>query len=242
MQLLLQTVLPLRPRATRRGRQFAVVAAFVACPLLCLAATPTNGWQPRFSDADAGIQVYLPTTAVGFTEFKGVTRVKSRLSAFIALMRDVDRMPQWVYRTKKAAVLERLSNTEVYAYTVNAMDWPLQDRDAVVHSTLSQEAGTLVVTIKGSAEPDFWPRDEKYVRMRVVESYWRFTPLESGLVEVEFQGYGDPGGNLSSGLLKWIAQRAIWEAPDRTLLGMREVMTDVVYQSSSFDFIAEPGR
>jgi hypothetical protein len=84
--------------------------------------------------------------------------------------------------------------------------------------------------------------DERYVRMPVVESFWRFTPLGDGVVEIEFQGYGDPGGNLSYGPLKWFAQHAIWEAPYRTLLGMRAAIGDAAYQSASFRYVVEPAR
>lgn len=231
-----------RSARARCARRFPPLVALAAASVLCAAGARADEWELKVSDAQAGIEVHLRTTADGYREFKASTRVKSRLSACVALMRDVDRMPQWVYRTKKAAVLQRVSDTEVYAYNITAMDWPLQDRDAIVHSTLAQDPGTLAVTIRGSARPDFRPRDERYVRMRVVESHWRFTPLGSGMVEVVFQGYGDPGGNLSSGLLKWIAQSAIWEAPYQTLLGMREVIADAAYQAASFPYVAEPGR
>jgi hypothetical protein len=208
--------------------------------LLGGSAAAADEWRLGLADTEAGIRVYLRTRADGYREFRGVTRVKSRLSACVALLRDVERMPQWVYRNRKAQVLQRVSETQAYAYTVSAMDWPLRDRDAIVLSTLAQDLATLAVTIRGSARPDFRPRDERYVRMPVVESFWRFTPLGAGLVEVEFQGYGDPGGNLSAGLLKWIAQNAIWEAPYRTLLGLRDAIGEARYQSASFRHVVEP--
>lgn len=212
----------------------------LSAALLCGSAAAANEWQLEHSDAEAGIRVYLRTTPDGYREFRGVMRVKSRLSACVALLRDVERMPRWVYRNRRAQVLQRVSETQAYAYTVSAMDWPLRDRDAVVLSTLAQDPATLAVTIRGSARPDFRPRDERYVRMPVVESSWRFTPVGASMVEVEFQGYGDPGGSLSTGLLKWIAQSAIREAPYRTLLGLRDAIGDAKYQSASFRHVIEP--
>jgi hypothetical protein len=78
--------------------------------------------------------------------------------------------------------------------------------------------------------------------MPVVESFWRFTPLREGVVEVVFQGYGDPGGSLSSDFLKWVIRLSLWEAPFQTLLGLRSAISRPEYQSRTFDFIREPGQ
>jgi len=208
--------------------------------VLCSEHVLAGEWDLKKTDSEADIRVYYRTTDSGYTEFKGITHVKSRLSAFVALFNDLDRMPEWVYRNKKSETLKDVSNTEVYARTVSEMPWPLTDRDAVLRSTLSQDPKTLAVTIRGSAAPNFWPRSENHVRMPVVESYWRFTPLESGAIEVVFQGYGDPGGNLSSRFLRWFVDLALWEAPYQTLLGVQKMISGDAYQRASYAYIREP--
>jgi len=209
---------------------------------LCSELASAGDWSLKMSDPAEDIQVYYRTTDGGYIEFKAITHVKSHLSAFVALFRDVDSMPAWVYRTKKAETLRTVSDTEVYARTVNDMPWPLADRDAVVRSILLQDPKTLAITIKGSAAPNYLPRSKEHVRMPVVESHWSFTPLESGAIEVVFQGYGDSGGNLSSGVLKWFVDLALWEAPYQTLLGMRKMIFRDAYQSASYTFIREPEK
>jgi hypothetical protein len=218
----------------------AGLAALIAAGLLPSGAARADEWQLKIEDAQADIRVYYRTHESGFTEFRAVTHVRSQLSGLVALFRDVDTMPEWVYRNRKAATLTRISDTEVYAYTVSEMQWPLKDRDAVVHTTLSQDPETLAVTIRGRGVPGHIPENEAYVRMRAVESFWRFTPSGSGMVEVVFQGHGDPGGNLSSGLLQWVTRLVLWEAPFYTLLGLQKVVFRDAYQAGSFDFIREP--
>lgn len=224
----------------RRVRCLAAAAGV----LLALSADSCAAadWELKVEDGSADIQIYVRTTEQGYPEFKGVTKIKSTLSAFIALFRDVDNMPNWAYRISEVRTLKRVSDAEVYAYTVNSLPFPLHDRDAVVRSTLGQDRNTLKVTIKGSTVPDYVPRDDRYVRMPVVESFWSFTPLGGGIVEVVFQGYGDPGGSLSSGLMAWFIQLSISEAPYYTLLNMQKMIARPEYQAAHYAFIKEPGQ
>ncbi len=223
------------------GRSFWVLAAVILV-MAGANARSASDWELKITDAEAGINVYYRTNERGYTEFRAVTQVSSSLGAFVGLFREVDNMPNWVYRTEKVERLKMVGDTEAYAYTINKMPWPLNDRDSIVRSTLSQDPNTLVVTIVGSAVPDYAPRNSQYVRMPVVESFWRFTPLKAGLVEVVFQGYGDPGGSLSSGFLEWITRLSLLEAPYQTLLGLQKVIVRPEYQARKFDFIREPGR
>lgn len=218
------------------------LAALLASLLPLSPACAASDWELKVSDKEADIQVFSRVNERGYAEFKGVTRVQSRLSAFVALFKDLDRMPEWAYRIRKAERLKVISETESYAYTINALPLPLHDRDVIVHSKISQDAGTLQVIFRGSGAPDFAPRDERYVRMPVVESSWTFTPLASGMVEVVFQGHGDPGGALSSGLLAWFVRLSISEAPYQTMLQMKKLVALPEYQVARYPFIREPGQ
>ncbi|TAK82500.1 MAG: hypothetical protein EPO20_20735 [Betaproteobacteria bacterium] len=223
-----------------RSVRCLAAAAGVLLALLTDACAAAD-WELKVADGPADIQVYVRTTERGYPQFKGVTKIKSTLSAFVALFRDVDNMPNWAYRIREVRTLKRVSDAEVYAYTVNSLPFPLHDRDAIVRSILEQDSHTLKVTIKGSAVPDYVPRDDRYVRMPVVESFWSFTPLGGDIVEVVFQGYGDPGGSLSSGIMAWFIQLSISEAPYYTLLNMHKMISRPEYQAAKYAFIKEAG-
>ena len=53
----------------------------LSAALLCGSAAAAQDWRLEHSDADTGIRIYLRTTPDGYREFRGVMRVKSRLSA-----------------------------------------------------------------------------------------------------------------------------------------------------------------
>jgi hypothetical protein len=216
-------------------RLAALLASFLYLPL----AGAASDWELKIADRDADIQIFSRTNERGYPEFRGVTKVHSTLSAFVALFKDLDHMPNWAYRIRKAERLKVVSDTETYAYTINSLPPPLFDRDTVVHSTISQDPASLKMTFRGSGVPDYAPKKDRYVRMPVVESVWTFTPLPAGMVEVVFEGYGDPGGNLSSGLLAWFIRLSLSEAPYQTMLQMKKFVTQPEYQAARYSFIKE---
>jgi START domain len=217
-----------------RARAAALLLACLPWP--CCA----SDWDLKIDDRNADIQVFGRVNDKGYNEFRAVTKVRSSLSAFVALFKDLDNMPFWAYRIEKAQRVKVVSDVEVYAYTINAMPAPLHDRDSVVRTTIAQDEQTLRLTFTGTGVPDMIPRDERYIRMPVVESSWTFTPIADGMVEVVFQGYGDPGGTLSSGLLAWFVRFSAAEAPYQTMLRMRTFVQRPEYQSARYSYVREP--
>ena len=213
----------------------ALVVLFLHLPW----ASAASDWVLKVADQEADIQIFSRVNERGYPEFRGVTKVKSTLGAFVALFKDLERMPEWAYRIRKAERLKVVSDTETYSYTINSLPRPLFDRDAIVHSIITQDAKTLKLTFHGTGVPDFAPKNDRYVRMPVVESTWSFTPIGAGMVEVVFEGYGDPGGNLSSGLLAWFVRLTLSEAPYQTMLQMKKFVTRPEYQAARYSFIRE---
>lgn len=215
-------------------------------PLLCglillhflsITGYAENPWILKKNDEE--IKVYYQDREDGYRAFRGLTLIRSSLNGLVALFRDLNAMPEWVDRTVSAERLEKVSDTEFYIYIVNQMPWPFKNRDVVIHSRLEQDPENLTVTIRGADDKNHPSPKGDYVRMRKVESYWSFKPLEDGHVEVTFQGYGDAGGSMSSDVMRWFIDRALWESPFNTLKGLRAVIHQDKYQHQTFAFIQE---
>ena len=218
------------------------IIASVSIGLLCLGPARAEQWSLRKQDQELGVAVWDRETPEGYREFRGVTRVRSRLSALVALFRDTERMPEWLYRTQHVETLSWVSELETYASTTISMPWPFRDRDAVLHVQLSQDPESFAVRLVASAAPDFMPEIDGYVRMPVVHSTWRFTPLTDGRVEVEFSGYADPGGQLSKGLLNRFQANLVWQSPYRSLRALHQVIADPRYQAASIPGLKDPDQ
>lgn len=171
----------------------------------------------------------------------------------MALFHDVESIPKWVDYAHKATKLRQVSDTETYAHMITAMPFPFTYRHSIVHTRISQDKLSGDIIISGQdAEPGYLQKlskekqellahyKKKYVLIRNLKSHWVFRPQAGGMVEVEFQGYGNPGGNLSKYIPRRLLRMFIWEAPYNTLKGMRKIVLDTKYQSRHFSFIREP--
>jgi len=166
---------------------------------------------------------------------RAVTRVKTRLSNVVALLRDNQGYPVWRHGMSRTKLLKRLNPQESMTYIGINMPWPARDRDAVLHSTWHQDPETLVVTKIEVAEPHYVKASKEYQRIPVIESKWTLTPLSEGWVEVMHESYTDPGGDAPD----WMVEYLSVEVPYHTLSKLRAFDLDH-YQLVHYAFIEEP--
>jgi hypothetical protein len=180
----------------------------------------------------------------GNIEFKGITSINTSLASIVALFDDAGSMHKWLYRTEKFVVLKEVSNKEDYVYSIHNMPFPFSKRDSIVHTTITQDPKSLLLTIRGKAKPDYLPEKRGFVRVREVESFWSFEPQNGGNVRVIFQGYGDPGGRIlssiyRSAIFRGLFKSFLWEFPYRTLKKMKSIIFENKYQTKTFSYINE---
>ena len=85
----------------------------------------SDEWHLQIDDRQNDIILYHRKTASNLTKFRGVTHIKSKLSAFVALFHDIEAMPKWVDHAHKMTKLSQISDTEAYTHTITAMPFPL---------------------------------------------------------------------------------------------------------------------
>jgi len=196
-------------------------------------------WKLVKQNTDENIMIYYSRLDNGMTQFKGVTQVKSSLNSFIALINDLDNVPNWVNSVRKMTMLKKNSQLDGYIYTINQMPWPLKDRDSIVYSRIVQDPETHTITISGQSEPEFIPPKKEYVRVQKIESFWKITPMANDHVKVEFQGFADPGGKISHAVFQWLYQFFLWRLPYYTLINMKKMIQRPKYQQQKYDYIIE---
>lgn len=226
------------PRLAKCAAGLAI--ATLLAPLPAAGDEPGEPWLLRHADPSTQTTVHTRDRGDAPTQFRAVTRLRVRLSALTAVLLDTERMPQWVYRTREALSLESSTPSSGIALVVTAMPWPLNDREAVVAWRLQQHASTGEVVMEGHSAPDRAPPAPGRVRMPTFESRWRFMPLETGEVQVSFEGEADLGGNLGHPLLRDFVRSAAWQAPLQTIEGLRHMVLQAPYRDAVLDFVREP--
>ena len=224
--------------SSKNGTRLALaLAAIIAWPL-CAGADAGESW--RLKKKHEGIEIYVrrvPGSKVD--EFRGVMRLAgTRLSSLVAAFDDTPSYTRWMHECIEATLVKKITLYERVTYSVTRAPWPVWNRDMVTHSIVSQDPGTLAVTIRMTALPgsDLVPLRERIVRVPMMRGAWSFTPLESGEIEVTYQMRSDPGGTLPQGL----ANMAVVDLPYYTLRNLRNTVREEPYASAVVPQVTEP--
>jgi hypothetical protein len=194
--------------------------ASVAFTLLWGAASAeaTDSWEKTASEQ--GIEVsQRPVPGRGLPEMRAVGDVDANLYEILAVIRDVERQPEWMYECKEARVLRTESETVSIVYNRTDAPWPVADRYAVVHSEIVvvRPGNEVEVRFRSSAEalPDP-PRGT--VRMARLVGAYTLRALGPDRTRVDYRVDADPGGLLPV----WLVRSTSRDLPLETLLSLRE--------------------
>ena len=197
-------------------------------------AMAENSWQ--LSRDEDEIQIYTrdnPTSAV--KSFKSSMVIKSRLATLVSVIQDTNAYPRWLHDCKAAKKLKKTGNNNVFNYIVTGMPWPVADRDAIVHSVLSQNDKNKQIEIILGSAPAMIPPKNGMVRIQKLLGKWLLTPLESGQVNVVYEMNVDPGGNIP----KWLVNALAVDLPFYTLQKLRQIVKEDKYANALVENITE---
>ncbi len=186
-----------------------------------------------------GIKVYtrLPEGS-SLDEVRATVCVKTTLSAFTALLKDVDGYKAWAYNCVESKVIKMVCDTAQCYYTQTDLPWPVSNRDLIFRSSLKQDSTTLVIKTNSVCVPDMLAENEGIVRIRGGRSAWTLTPIAGGYVDVDYFASIDPGGTIPA----WLINSTIDTGPYNTLKNVRKLLEGGKYKSTTFWFVKELGE
>lgn len=225
--------------AWARGRR-RLCALGLGLAALAAAQEADGPWRLREVDPDVPTRVYLRERPGAVPAFRATTVIDARLTALAAVLLDAAHTQDWVYRARRAELLQSDGPTRGVTLVISDMPFPLADRESVVAWEMTQDAQTLVVTLSGRNAPDALPPHPDRVRMPTFESRWTLTPRTDGRVDVVFEGLGDPGGSLDSPLLRHFVGAAAWQGPWHTIRALHPMVRRPEYAQARLSFIREP--
>ena len=192
----------------------------------------SNQWE--FVHEKNGVKIYtLKTPGMGRIQVKGTVKVRSTLSHLVRYSQD----PTVCALTGcfESRMIERVDDQlQYYTFRYN-FPYYYKPREYVVKAQFHQNPSNKEVLLMFAATPDKLPPDSCCFRVTDMYNTFRFTPLENGLVELEY------ARSMSEGLLTpdwWIGRQTIKQLT--TMLSTLQGRLDKKkYQDEKFDFIKE---
>lgn len=191
-------------------------------------------WQLRKSES--GIVVYSrDVEGSNFKELKSIFEIKTSLSSVVALLKDFDSYPQWVYRCGESKLLKKISYKESIHYQTVVAPWPVDNRDFIVRVFLNQDTVSGKIVQTGQCLPNYLPPMKDHVRIQLFNAKWTITPLQNGFLKIEYQLMVDPGGNVPA----WLVNLAVVDGPFDTAVGMKRMLLKEKYSKANIPDIKE---
>lgn len=197
--------------------------------------TPANASNWIFSKEVDGIRVYYrQSESSPVKELKIQFTVEAGLQPVLAVLRDIDAFPLWIYNCSEARLLDGEGSRILYYHRIN-FPWPLSDRDAVSLATYEQDPESGVVYSMNNAVEGEVPSQNGVVRLREMEIRWVVTPVGGNESSVDYYLRTDPGGSLPS----WLINLAIDRGPIKSMQAFRALVSQKEYTDAQVEGITE---
>jgi len=189
-------------------------------------------WELR-KDQD-GIRIYTRTAdSTRFDEVKVETTLPGKLSSLAALILDIGNYPNWSFNSEKAYILKRVSQSELYFYSLVHSPWPASDRDLAMHLHLIQDSSTRTLYIHNDEIAGYIPEKKGVVRVPVCIERWDVKPLPGDRIRINYELRLDPGASAPP----WLINLLSTKGPFETFSHLRGQLKQPKYHDATLAFI-----
>jgi hypothetical protein len=183
---------------------------FLFCAVVPVAFCQSN-WKLT-KDKD-GIRVYQKEIQnSNFKSIKVESILPGNFDKLISIINNVGNYKDWVYNNKTAYLLKRISPYEFYYYTEAYLPWPLDNRDAAMHTVITVDSLNRFIKISSTAVPNYTPPKSGKVRIKKSSINWFVTKGTANTIRVVYTFETDPGGNVPSWLANSFADKGPYES------------------------------
>lgn len=173
-----------------------------------------TGWTLQ-SDKE-GIKLYTkPTKADGTMQIRLVASTTAPIASVLKASQDVSNVKERIMNSKSLTILKQVSVNEAYYHLTSDFPWPLDDRDVVMHATVSQDPKTKAVKVDAYSVPSYIPEKTDHLRIYTWETHSISTPKADGTVEIDYWFNYNPRGNVPNSVIQAVTK-------DATINGMKK--------------------
>ncbi|HEX5362285.1 MAG TPA: hypothetical protein VFW49_14550 [Fluviicoccus sp.] len=154
-----------------------------------------------------------------YRSFKVEAMLDTHMEPLARVLLDFDNYTRWFWKTLESRLLRKDSATDYLVYMMHDAPYGLPDRDTILRAVIEpQVKGHPHVLLRISAEPELLPPKPPLVRVVAEEMTIRFLPVSDRQVQMEAEGYFDPGGVIPP----WAANLVQRTAPYAVVVAMQQ--------------------
>jgi hypothetical protein len=170
-----------------------------------------NKW--RLSKDKDGIKVYQEENSKSkFKSIKVECVLPGTFDKLIGVITDIEHLKDWVYNTKTAYLIKKISPYDLYYYNETSIPWPMSNRDAVVHLKITRDSSQNVMKILSTNENRIIPEKDGKVRVVYYLTNWYVTMPTTKTISIVYTFEADPGGSLPAWLVNSFADKGPYES------------------------------
>jgi hypothetical protein len=167
----------------------------------------------KLTKSSEGISVFQsPVINSDYKSIMVECTLEGSYDKLVSVIANVNHYRDWVYNNKTTELLKTTSPSEFYYYSETSLPWPMSNRDAVMHTTITKDShdGFLKISSVNSAGLV----SEKSGKVRVPHSNinWYVTAPTPGTIHIIYTFEADPGGSIPAWLVNNFADKGPLES------------------------------
>ncbi len=170
-----------------------------------------------------GIKIYTgnPNSA-GFKTIRTTAVLEGTLPKFISIFRDIAKQKEWVYATKKAYLIEKITDNELLYYVETVLPWPARNRDAVIRMKINENSQNNILTLTTVSESSSIPVTSDHVRVTHLLGTWEVKNLGNNKLSIDYFLDVDPGGSLPPWIVNLFTSKGPYETFQKLALLLKK--------------------
>jgi hypothetical protein len=167
-----------------------------------------------------GIEVQTKKTPLSDVDsFRAITVVNAPLKQVLNLIEDPKQSSLWIKYCKEEEVLAVVNSNTWIKRTLTNMPWPLTDRDSISKNvkTISENGKTFTIHFDSIA--NYYPIKKEYVRIELLNGYWKLELIDEYKTKVTYEVLTDPK-NLPAVLVN----SGVVDQPYETLRNLKNIL------------------
>jgi hypothetical protein len=196
---------------------------------ICLLYLPTffpasdkNDWTLR-REKD-GIDIYSrPSDCSKINDIRVDMDLTGTVEQLAAILRDVNNYTDWVYATRTARMIRKVSENEFIYYAEVGTPWPAANRDYYADLKITLNPAIHSMNVVSVGMKDFQPEKKDFVRVPMSRGSWTVTTQSTRKIHLQYILQIDPGGSIPA----WILNSFVAKAPLETFSNLKKKMEDL---------------